>query len=85
MDVATITSLISSVGFPIVVSIALGLYINKMNDKMGETITQLVASHKDEVDRLSQALSDNNLILQELKYIIEELRSLGSDAGEEDE
>lgn len=85
MDVGTITSLISSVGFPIVVSIALGFYVNKLNDKMNETITQLVASHKEEVDKLSKALSDNNLILQELKYIIEKSRSLGSDGGEEDE
>ena len=85
MDVGTITSLISSVGFPIMVAIALGFYVNKLNDKMAEVITQLVSSHKDEVDKLSTALSDNNLILQELKYIIEKTRSLGADEGDTDE
>lgn len=55
MDVQTITTLISSVGFPIFACVACGWYI-KEKDK----------DHKDEMDKLSTAINNNTLVIQKL-------------------
>lgn len=44
MDVATITTLISSVGFPIVACIACGLYIAKTQGKMTDAVNNNTAA-----------------------------------------
>lgn len=46
---------IGSVGFPIVVSIGLFWYINKSNE-----------NHKQEIDKLSEAVNNNTVVVQKL-------------------
>ena len=55
MDANTITTLITSVGFPIVVCLICFWYINKVQE-----------SHKAEIDKLSTALNNNTLVMQQL-------------------
>ena len=55
MDVQMLTTLISTVGFPIVVCMMCFWYINKT--------TEL---HKQEIDKLAEALNNNTLALQKL-------------------
>lgn len=55
MDANTITTLISSVGFPIVVSIGLFWYIIKSNEQ-----------HKEEMQKLADAVNNNTLTMQKL-------------------
>lgn len=55
MDVATITSLIGSLGFPIVCCIYLFVYMNKERE-----------AHKQELDTIKDALNNNTLVLQKL-------------------
>ncbi len=52
MDVATITSLISSVGFPIVCCIFMAKYITTMNNQFNE-----------ELDKLRTALENNTKVM----------------------
>ena len=54
-DVETIVSLISSVGFPIVVSAALFWKINRQDE-----------SHREEMDKMTEALNNNTKALEEL-------------------
>ena len=55
MDANTITTLITSVGFPIVVCLICFWYINKMQE-----------THKSETHELSEALNNNTLAINKL-------------------
>lgn len=55
MDVGTITQIVSSVGFPITMCIALLWYIKEISDK-----------HKKETEEFTEALNNNTLVLQKL-------------------
>ena len=55
MDANTITTLITSVGFPIAVCLICFWYINKMQE-----------THKAETDELSKALNNNTIVMQKL-------------------
>lgn len=62
MDVTAITTLITTVGFPVVVCLAMMYYVKYLNDQ-----------HKEEIDKLSEALQNNTLVMQRL------LTKLGGD------
>ena len=55
MDIGTVTSLIGSLGFPIVCCIAMWTMLNKERD-----------AHKEEMDKLNQTINNNTLALQAL-------------------
>lgn len=55
MDVASITQIVSTVGFPIAMCVALLWYIKDLTDK-----------HKQETEQFTEALNNNSLILQKL-------------------
>lgn len=53
MDLTAVTNLISTIGFPIAISLVLMWYIMKLND-----------NHSNEVKALTNALNNNTVILQ---------------------
>lgn len=55
MDIGSITQIISTVGFPITMCVALLWYIKDLTDK-----------HKQETEQFTQALNNNTLVLQKL-------------------
>lgn len=55
MDVQSITTIVTTVGFPIAVCLILFWYINKIQEQ-----------HKAETDKLAEALNNNTLVMQEL-------------------
>ena len=55
MDVQNITTVITTVGFPIAVCLILFWYINKIQEQ-----------HKAETDKLAEALNNNTLVMQQL-------------------
>lgn len=55
MDVNTITTLITSVGFPVVVCLICFWYINKMQEM-----------HKSEMHEATEALNNNTIVMQKL-------------------
>lgn len=55
MDIQTITTVITTVGFPIAVCIICFWYINKMTE-----------THKEETKALTEAVNNNNTLLQRL-------------------
>ena len=62
MDVQTITTLISSVGFPIVACII-----------MWKTLVDNAAAHKEEMDAMRESLNQNTVVLAELKQMLQDL------------
>lgn len=55
MDVSSITQIISTVGFPIVMCLVMMWYIKDTSDK-----------HKEETSKFTEALNKNTLVLQKL-------------------
>ena len=55
MDVGTITQIVSTVGFPIAMCVALFWEIKEISDK-----------HKEETEKFTEALNNNTLVLQKL-------------------
>lgn len=58
----TITQVVSTVGFPIMVALICFYYINKMTE-----------SHKTEIDSLKESLDSNTLVLAEIKAFMQML------------
>ena len=59
MDINEITTIITTVGFPIVAAAALFWYINKKDER-----------HEAETKALQKSLEDNTTVLAELKSLI---------------
>ena len=55
MDAGAITQIISSVGFPIAACLVCFWYVNKLTE-----------THKEEVNKLTDALNNNTLVMQKL-------------------
>lgn len=64
MDANTVTTLISTVGFPIVCCVYMAYLIKDMNQK-----------HADEMNTLRETLAKNTSALEKLELLISELRT----------
>lgn len=62
MDINEIVSIISNVGFPVAVCVALFLYMEKQNER-----------HQNETDKLNDTLANNTKVLTELTTLIKTL------------
>lgn len=72
MDTQAITTLISTVGFPIAAFCWSAWMIKKERDDSRAEMEKLRAEHRAEVQELTKVLSDNNEILTSLKQLIED-------------
>ncbi len=66
MDVASITQLITAVGFPIVACLMMGYYIKMQTDNYRADVEQLNAQHKDEMLKVTEAVNNNTIALTKL-------------------
>lgn len=71
MDMSQVTSLITSVGFPIVACIYMAYIVKDMNDK-----------HKAEMDSMRDALNANTNAIDKLEALINQLLSRFNVKGE---
>ena len=62
MDIDSVTQLVSNVGFPVAVCIALFFYIEKQNER-----------HQQETDKLNETVQSNTKVLTELCTLIKTL------------
>ena len=62
MDIDSVTQLISNVGFPVAVCIALFFYMEKQNER-----------HQQETDKLNETVQSNTKVLTELCTLIKTL------------
>lgn len=66
MDVSAITTLVTTVGFPIAMCVGLLYYVTKQSDKQKEENALIMQTHKEETVQFTQALNNNTLVLQRL-------------------
>lgn len=70
MDLSALSSLISTVGFPIVCFGVCAWYVKYREDKNDEKIDKITTMHDDENKRMVEALNNNTLALQKLTDMI---------------
>lgn len=70
MDVSTIVSLISSLGFPIIACIYMARFVTKQLDSYRADIKELQDEHKAEIGKVTEALNNNTKALIELSAYI---------------
>lgn len=62
----TVTTLITTVGFPITCCIAMGWYVKNQMENYRADIQALNSRHADEVKQLTETINNNTLALQHL-------------------
>ena len=62
MEISDITNIISNVGFPVAVCVALFFYMEKQNER-----------HQQETDKLNETVQSNTKVLTELCTLIKTL------------
>lgn len=66
VDFDAISTLISTVGFPIVCFLMCGWYVKYREDKNDEKVEKLNSQHDEENRRMIDAVNNNTLALQKL-------------------
>lgn len=71
MDANVITTLIGSVGFPIVACIGMGWYVKYQTDQNNKEVESMRREHKEEVQKMTEAINNNTVAMQKLVDKIE--------------
>lgn len=61
-----IVQIISTVGFPIVACLLLGWYVKYQTDSYRSEVQDLQKDHREEVQRMTEAINNNTLALTKL-------------------
>ena len=68
MDIA---NMIANNGFAIVACIGMGLYVREITKANQSTIMDIMSKHKEETDKMTEAINNNTLIVQRLLDTLE--------------
>ena len=66
MDINTIIAAIGSLGFPIVACCAMAYFFAKVNENYRTDIKEMTTSHRAEIDKLTEAINNNTIVIQKL-------------------
>ena len=66
MNVNEVMTMITTVGFPIVMCCAMGWYVKYITDKNRDDVQKMQEQHSDEMSQITVALNNNTLALQKL-------------------
>lgn len=66
MDLNTIIAAIGSLGFPIVACCAMAYFFAKVNENYRTDIKEMTSSHRAEIDKLTEAINNNTIVIQKL-------------------
>lgn len=66
MDANSITTFITTVGFPIAMCCGMAWYVKYTTDKHREELASVNEQHKTEMSQVTEALNNNTLALQKL-------------------
>lgn len=66
MDAQSITTIISSLGFPIFCCLALGYWIKVTTESFNKQLEDTRKEHKDEIKSLKDSIDNNTIVLTKL-------------------
>lgn len=75
MDANTIMALVGSLGFPIVACVGMAYFFAKANDNYRLDMKETSSRHKEEIDKMSEAINNNTKALELL------IQKMGDDKG----
>lgn len=61
-----IAQLIATIGFPIVACIGMGWYVKYQTDNYTSEVKDMQKEHKEEINKVTEALNNNTIALQKL-------------------
>lgn len=61
-----VMTMITTVGFPIVACLFMGWYVKYQTDNYRSEVKDMQKEHKDEIQKVTEALNNNTLALQRL-------------------
>ena len=64
MDANVIITMVGSLGFPIVACIFMAIFFNKVNENYRQDIKELSSNHKEEMAKVTEAINNNNSLLE---------------------
>lgn len=70
MDITTIQTLVSGLGFPIVMVGAMSYYIKYLNDQHKEEVENINKRYIEHVEKLTEALNNNTQVMTEIKAVL---------------
>lgn len=70
MDLQVITTFVSTVGFPIAMTMAMAYFVKYTIDQNNARIDKMNEQHQTEMDRVTEALNNNTLAIQHLTDIM---------------
>lgn len=66
MDANMIITMVGSLGFPIVACIGMAIFFREVNKNYREDIKELSSNHKNEMDKVTEAINNNTIVVQKL-------------------
>ena len=66
MDYSVIVTMIGSLGFPIVACVFIAIFFSRTQDNYRADIKEMQAAHKAETDKMTEAINNNNVLLQRI-------------------
>lgn len=66
MDANVIITMVGSLGFPIVACIFMAIFFNKVNENYRQDIKELSTNHRNEMDKVTEAINNNTIVVQKL-------------------
>lgn len=66
MDANMIITMIGSLGFPIVACIGMAIFFREVNKNYREDIKELSTNHRNEMDKVTEAINNNTIVIQKL-------------------
>lgn len=66
MDANVIITMIGSLGFPIVACVFIAIFFSRTQDNYRADIKEMQLTHKAETDKMTEAINNNNLLLQRI-------------------
>ena len=61
-----IITMIGSLGFPIVACIGMAIFFREVNKNYREDIKELSTNHRNEMDKVTEAINNNTIVIQKL-------------------
>ena len=74
MEIADVLQLIPSLGFPIVACICMGWYVKFQTENNSTEVKEMRQEHSATIAKVTEALNNNTLALQQLVDKFDELR-----------
>ncbi len=66
MDIASISTFLQTVGFPVAACVAMGLYVKYITDNHRADTLEREKRHTEEINAITEAITNNTLVIQKL-------------------